>query len=47
MIDYIIYSEFDINEGSLVKIEYPIKTRITEMTLSLNMSLKEYIIYNE
>jgi len=47
MIDYIIYSEFDIKKGNVVKIEYPIKTRITEMTLSLNMSLKEYIIYNE
>ena len=34
MIDYIIYSEFDINEGSLVKIEYPNKTGISEMTLS-------------
>ena len=47
MIDYIIYSEFDIKKGNVVKIEYPIKTRITEMTLSLNMSLKEYILYNE
>ena len=37
MIDYIIYSEFDINEGSLVKIEYPIKTGIPEMTLSSYM----------
>ena len=37
MIDYIIYSEFDINEGSLVKIEYPIKTGIQEMILSSYM----------
>ena len=37
MIDYIIYSEFDINEGSLVKIEYPNKTGIPEMTLSSYM----------
>ena len=28
MIDYIIYSEFDIKKGSVVIIEYPIKTRI-------------------
>ena len=25
MIDYIVYSEFDINEGNVVKIEYPKK----------------------
>ena len=34
MIDYIIYSEFDINAGSVVKIEYPKKTEIKEMTHS-------------
>jgi hypothetical protein len=34
MIDYIVYSEFDINEGSLVKIEYPNKIGIEEITLS-------------
>ena len=37
MIDYIIYSEFDINAGSVVKIEYPKKTGIQEMTLSSYM----------
>ena len=37
MIDYIIYSEFDNNEGSLVKIEYPIKTGISETILSSYM----------
>ena len=37
MIDYIVYSEFDINEGSLVKIEYPNKTGIEEITLSSYM----------
>ena len=37
MIDYIIYSEFDNNEGSLVKIEYPIKTGVSETILSSYM----------
>ena len=37
MIDYIIYSEFDNNEGSLVKIEYPTKTGISETILSSYM----------
>ena len=37
MIDYIVYSEFDINEGSLVKIEYPNKIGIEEITLSSYM----------
>ena len=37
MIDYIIYSEFDNNEGSVVKIEYPHKTGISETILSSYM----------
>ena len=37
MIDYVIYSEFDNNEGSLVKIEYPNKTGISETILSSYM----------
>ena len=37
MIDYIIYSEFDNNEGSLVKIEYPTKTGVSETILSSYM----------
>ena len=37
MIDYIIYSEFDNNEGSLVKIEYPAKTGVSETILSSYM----------
>ena len=37
MIDYIIYSEFDNNEGSVVKIEYPNKTGISEIILSSYM----------
>ena len=37
MIDYVIYSEFDNNEGSLVKIEYPDKTGISETILSSYM----------
>ncbi len=34
MIDYIIYGEFDINEGNVVKVEYPNKTGISEMVLA-------------
>ena len=34
MIDYIVYGEFDINEGNVIKIEYPNKTGIKEMILS-------------
>jgi hypothetical protein len=34
MIDYIIYGEFDINEGNVVKVEYPRKTGISEMVLA-------------
>jgi hypothetical protein len=34
MIDYIIYGEFDINEGNVVKVEYPHKTGINEMVLA-------------
>ena len=37
MIDYIVYSEFDINEGSLVKIEYPNKIGLEEITLASYM----------
>ena len=37
MIDYVIYSEFDNNEGSVVKIEYPNKTGISETILSSYM----------
>ena len=37
MIDYIIYSEFDNNEGSVVRIEYPNKTGISETVLSSYM----------
>ena len=37
MIDYVIYSEFDNNEGSVVKIEYPDKTGISETILSSYM----------
>jgi len=37
MIDYIVYSEFDINEGNVVKIEYPKKTGISETILSSYM----------
>ena len=37
MIDYVIYSEFDNNEGSVVKIEYPNKTGISETVLSSYM----------
>lgn len=34
MIDYIVYGEFDINEGNVIKVEYPQKTGISEMVLS-------------
>lgn len=34
MIDYIVYGEFDINEGSIIKLEYPQKTGINEMVLA-------------
>jgi hypothetical protein len=34
MIDYIIYGEFDINEGNVIKLEYPQKTGINEMVLA-------------
>lgn len=34
MIDYIVYGEFDINEGNVIKIEYPQKTGINEMVLA-------------
>ena len=37
MIDYVLYSEFDNNEGSLIKIEYPNKTGISETILSSYM----------
>ena len=37
MIDYIVYSEFDINEGNVIKIEYPKKTGISETILSSYM----------
>ena len=37
MIDYVLYSEFDNNEGSLIKIEYPNKTGISEIILSSYM----------
>jgi hypothetical protein len=34
MIDYILFGEFDINEGNVIKIEYPNKTGINEMVLA-------------
>lgn len=34
MIDYIIYGEFDINEGNVIKVEYPRKTGVNEMVLA-------------
>lgn len=34
MIDYIIFGEFDINEGNVIRIEYPSKIGISDMTLS-------------
>lgn len=34
MIDYIIYGEFDINEGNVIKVEYPQKLGINETILS-------------
>ncbi len=34
MIDYIVFGEFDINEGNVIRIEYPNKIGISEMTLS-------------
>ena len=37
MIDYVLYSEFDNNEGSVIKIEYPDKTGISETILSSYM----------
>ena len=37
MIDYIVYGEFDINEGNVIKIEYPKKTGVSEMILSSYM----------
>ena len=37
MIDYVLYSEFDNNEGSMIKIEYPNKTGISETILSSYM----------
>ena len=37
MIDYVLYSEFDNNEGNVIKIEYPNKTGISETILSSYM----------
>ena len=37
MIDYIIFSEFDINEGNVVKLEYPEKTGVSDLILSSYM----------
>lgn len=34
MIDYIIFGEFDINEGNVVRLEYPNKIGISDMILS-------------
>ena len=34
MIDYIILGEFDINEGNVVRLEYPNKIGISDMILS-------------
>lgn len=34
MIDYIIFGEFDINEGNVIRIEYPNKIGISDMILS-------------
>lgn len=34
MIDYIVYGEFDINEGNVVQIEYPQKTGVNETILA-------------
>jgi hypothetical protein len=34
MIDYIIYGEFDINEGNVVKVEWPNKIGINETVLA-------------
>jgi hypothetical protein len=34
MIDYILYGEFDINEGNVIKVEYPGKIGINETVLA-------------
>jgi hypothetical protein len=34
MIDYILYGEFDINEGNVIKVEYPSKIGINETLLA-------------
>jgi hypothetical protein len=34
MIDYILYGEFDINEGNVIKVEYPNKIGINETVLA-------------
>jgi len=34
MIEYIVYGEFDINEGNVVRIEYPNKIGVSDMILS-------------
>ena len=34
MIDYIIFGEFDINEGNVIKLEYPEKTGVKDLILS-------------
>lgn len=34
MIDYIIFGEFDINEGNVIRLEYPSKIGISDMILS-------------
>ena len=37
MIDYIIFGEFDINEGNVIKLEYPDKTGVSDLILSSYM----------
>ena len=37
MIDYIIFGEFDINEGNVIKLEYPEKTGVSDLILSSYM----------
>ena len=37
MLDYILYAEFDINEGSIIKLEYPQKTGVSELVLASYM----------